>query len=53
VKDVDTRLASELSLAVIRLARHLRFRRPDSPVSLSQLSALAADLMSGIVDESA
>jgi DNA-binding MarR family transcriptional regulator len=41
VKDVDTRLASDLSLAVIRLARQLRFRRPDSPVSLSQLSALS------------
>jgi DNA-binding MarR family transcriptional regulator len=34
-------LSSDLSLAVIRLARQLRFRRPDSPVSLSQLSALA------------
>jgi DNA-binding MarR family transcriptional regulator len=43
VKDVDTRLASDLSLAVIRLARQLRFRRPDSPVSLSQLSALAKE----------
>ena len=41
VKDVDSRLAGDLSLAVIRLARQLRFRRPDSPVSLSQLSALA------------
>ena len=41
VKDVDTRLATDLSLAVIRLARQLRFRRPDSPVSLSQLSALS------------
>jgi DNA-binding MarR family transcriptional regulator len=41
VKDVDARLASDLSLAVIRLARQLRFRRPDSPVSLSQLSALS------------
>lgn len=39
--DADARLASDLSLAVIRLARQLRFRRPDSPVSLSQLSALA------------
>lgn len=39
--DVDARLASDLSLAVVRLARQLRFRRPDSPVSLSQLSALA------------
>lgn len=26
---------------MVRLARQLRFRRPDSPVSLSQLSALA------------
>jgi DNA-binding MarR family transcriptional regulator len=41
VKDVDTRLASDLSLAVIRLARQLRFRRPESLVSLSQLSALS------------
>ncbi|CAJ1579936.1 MarR family transcriptional regulator [[Mycobacterium] wendilense] len=39
--DVDNRLAGDLSLAVIRLARQLRFRRPDSPVSLSQLSALS------------
>src|SRR6476660_826580 len=41
VKDVDARLASDLSLAVIRLARQLRFRRPESPISLSQLSALS------------
>lgn len=39
--DGDTRLASDLSLAVMRLARQLRFRRPQSPVSLSQLSALS------------
>ena len=39
--DPDTRLASDLSLAVMRLARQLRFRRPQSPVSLSQLSALS------------
>jgi DNA-binding MarR family transcriptional regulator len=39
--DEDTRLASDLSLAVMRLARQLRFRRLQSPVSLSQLSALA------------
>jgi DNA-binding MarR family transcriptional regulator len=39
--DADARLASDVSLAVVRLARQLRFRRPDSPVSLSQLSALA------------
>ena len=41
VTDTDARLTSDLSLAVVRLARQLRFRRPDSPVSLSQLSALA------------
>jgi DNA-binding MarR family transcriptional regulator len=41
VTDADARLANDLSLAVLRLARQLRFRRPDSPVSLSQLSALA------------
>ena len=41
MSDPDARLASDLSLAVVRLARQLRFRRPDSPVSLSQLSALA------------
>ncbi|MGH3971240.1 MAG: MarR family winged helix-turn-helix transcriptional regulator [Mycobacterium sp.] len=39
--DPDSRLASDLSLAVMRLARQLRFRRPQSPVSLSQLSALS------------
>ncbi|WP_373167887.1 MarR family transcriptional regulator [Mycobacterium marinum] len=38
--DSDGRLASDLSLAVMRLARQLRFRNPSSPVSLSQLSAL-------------
>jgi DNA-binding MarR family transcriptional regulator len=41
MKDHDGQLASDLSLAVIRLARQLRFRRPESPVSLSQLSALS------------
>lgn len=41
VKDNDARLAGDLSLAVMRLARQLRFRRPESPVTLSQLSALA------------
>lgn len=39
--DTDARLASDLSLAVMRLARQLRFRNPSSPVTLSQLSALA------------
>ena len=41
MKDRDSRLANDLSLAVVRLARQLRFRRPQSPVSLSQLSALS------------
>ena len=41
MKDADARLASDLSLAVVRLARQLRFRRPESPVSLSQFSALS------------
>jgi len=40
VPDSDARLASDLSLAVMRLARQLRFRNPQSPVSLSQLSVL-------------
>jgi DNA-binding MarR family transcriptional regulator len=40
VADSDARLASDLSLAVMRLARQLRFRNPQSPVSLSQLSVL-------------
>lgn len=47
MKDIDTRLASDLSLAVIRLARQLRFRRPESPVSLSQLSALSTLVKEG------
>ena len=38
--DSDARLAADLALAVMRLARQLRFRNPQSPVSLSQLSAL-------------
>lgn len=40
VKDPDTKLASDLALAVVRLARQLRFRHSESPVSLTQLSAL-------------
>lgn len=39
--DPDARLAGDLSLAVVRLARQLRFRRAESPISLSQLSALS------------
>lgn len=34
-------LASELSLSVVRLTRHLRGRRTDATVSLTQLSAMA------------
>ncbi|RDI43488.1 DNA-binding MarR family transcriptional regulator [Nocardia mexicana] len=34
-------LAAELSLAVVRLTRHLRGRRVDAQISLTQLSALA------------
>ena len=45
--DSDARLASDLSLAVMRLSRQLRFRSPPSPVSLSQLSALATLLGEG------
>ncbi|HEX3548026.1 MAG TPA: MarR family transcriptional regulator [Mycobacterium sp.] len=41
MEDSYARLASDLSLAVVRLARQLRFRRLESPVSLSQLSALS------------
>lgn len=40
-------LASDLSLAVVRLTRHLRGRRTDSPVSLTQLSALASLAVAG------
>ncbi|MDV3129789.1 MarR family transcriptional regulator [Mycobacterium sp. 21AC1] len=41
MKDPDARLASDLALAVVRFARQLRVRRSDSPVSLTQLSALS------------
>ena len=37
----DSQLANDLALAVVRLARKLRFHQPESPVTLSQLSALA------------
>lgn len=47
VLDGDVRLASDLSLAVMRLSRQLRFRRPESPVTLSQLSALATLVKDG------
>ena len=42
VTQVDHQLPGELSLAVVRFARHLRGRRRDSIVSLTQLSALNA-----------
>jgi DNA-binding MarR family transcriptional regulator len=41
VKDPEARLANDLALAVVRLARQLRTRRAESPVSLTQFSALA------------
>ncbi len=37
----DAALASALRLAVMRLARRMRSERPDSSLTLSQLSALA------------
>ncbi|MGL4304714.1 MAG: MarR family winged helix-turn-helix transcriptional regulator [Mycobacteriaceae bacterium] len=37
----DSRLAGDLSLAVVRLTRHLRGRHADSSVSLTQLSAMS------------
>ncbi|MFC3964417.1 Rv0880 family HTH-type transcriptional regulator [Nocardia jiangsuensis] len=40
-------LAGELSLAVVRLTRHLRGRRADSQISLTQLSAIATLLRDG------
>ncbi|MGK2867708.1 MAG: MarR family transcriptional regulator [Mycobacterium sp.] len=51
--DGAARLPSDLSLAVVRLARQLRFRRPDSPVSLTQLSALATVSKEGPMTPSA
>ncbi|MBS4103258.1 MarR family transcriptional regulator [Tsukamurella paurometabola] len=42
VTDNDDRLAGDLALATVRFARHLRGRRRDSLVSLTQLSALNA-----------
>jgi DNA-binding MarR family transcriptional regulator len=47
VHESDARLASDLSLAVVRLARQLRFRRTESPISLSQLSALSTLVKEG------
>ncbi len=41
VNDGELRLAGDLSLAVVRLARQLRFRRAESTITLSQLSALS------------
>ncbi|WP_163804973.1 Rv0880 family HTH-type transcriptional regulator [Mycolicibacterium anyangense] len=41
MNDGELRLAGDLSLAVVRLARQLRFRRAESTTTLSQLSALS------------
>ena len=41
MKDPEARLANDLALAIVRLARQLRTRRAESPVSLTQFSALA------------
>ncbi|SIS16640.1 Rv0880 family HTH-type transcriptional regulator [Williamsia sterculiae] len=41
MNDKDVKLASDLAVATVRLARHLRLRRATSLVSLTQLSALA------------
>ena len=38
----DTHLAATLRIAVMRLARRLRTERPDTDLTLSQLSALAS-----------
>jgi len=40
-------LASDLSLALVRMTRHLRGRRTESRVSLTQLSALATLSLEG------
>lgn len=40
-------LANDLALAVVRLARQLRTRRAESPVSLTQFSALATLVKEG------
>nr|MDT0522607.1 MarR family transcriptional regulator [Streptomyces sp. DSM 41633] len=47
MKDPDARLANDLALAVVRLARQLRTRRAHSPVSLTQFSALATLVKEG------
>ncbi|MGV0838121.1 Rv0880 family HTH-type transcriptional regulator [Mycolicibacterium thermoresistibile] len=47
MNDHEVRLASDLSLAVVRLARQLRFRGVESPVSLSQLSVLSTLVKEG------
>ncbi len=47
VTDNDDGLAGELALATVRFARHLRGRRRDSLVSLTQLSALNALMNDG------
>ncbi|MEP7054076.1 MAG: MarR family transcriptional regulator [Actinomycetota bacterium] len=46
---VDPRLASELRIAVMRLARRLRRERADDWLTISQLSALATVERSGAI----
>jgi DNA-binding MarR family transcriptional regulator len=41
VEQLGEQLASDLSVSVVRLARHLRGRRQGAPVSLTQLSAMS------------
>lgn len=45
--DSEARLASELSFAVVRLARQLRARGAESELSLAQLSALSTLVKEG------
>lgn len=45
--DDQAKLASDLALVIIRLARKLRCQRVNSPVSITQLSALATLLAEG------
>ncbi|MDH6198355.1 DNA-binding MarR family transcriptional regulator [Mycobacterium frederiksbergense] len=53
MKDPEARLASDLALAVVRLARQLRTRRAESPVSLTQFSALSTLTQEGAMTPSA
>ena len=47
VKDTEARLAGDLALAVVRLARQLRVRHVERSVSLPQLSALSTLVKEG------